>query len=45
MKIYKTIEGIVLEHNVDSFVCNQQDWDEYINRDYPACSAIKVTKK
>jgi 2-dehydro-3-deoxy-D-arabinonate dehydratase len=33
MKIYKTLKGIVLEHEGNFFVDEATDWDVYINRD------------
>ncbi|MBA4141175.1 MAG: fumarylacetoacetate hydrolase family protein [Segetibacter sp.] len=33
MKIYKTISGIILEHEGSFFVADTNNWDEYINRD------------
>ncbi len=33
MKIYKTINSIVLEHEGNCFITDGNNWDEYINRD------------
>ncbi len=33
MKIYKTINSIVLEHEGNCFIAESNNWDEYINRD------------
>ena len=33
MKIYKTGKGIIIHHDDNFFLSNQQDWDEFINRE------------
>lgn len=47
MKLYKTFRGIVLAHNGDHFLLENEDWDSFINDDnlYAKVSGIAQGRK